>query len=153
MKKFRVFAIAILALLTFGISVSAEVLNRPAYWEFDVAQNLPVLVIESQRMPYIAAHIRDAQAAGYPSVLRRLKNKTQSERNRDAACAELPSPRPSGMQCDEYPFASTYEGGANSSARLVPEKEQEIQGGVMSGFYRRRANNIQDGTPFIVRVN
>ncbi len=55
MKKIRVFAIAILALLTFGISVSAEVLNRPAYWEFDVAQNLPVLVIKSEKMPILTS--------------------------------------------------------------------------------------------------
>ena len=149
MKRIRVFAIAILALLTFGVSVSAEVLNRPAYWEFDVAQNLPVLVIKSEKMPNIAAHIKQAQANGKASTLTRITDKAQIDANREAACGRFV--RQGNLECDEYPFASTREGGSGASTRGVPPREQRVQGGTMSSFYRYQ--NIRNGSQFIVRVN
>ena len=54
------------------------------------------------------------------------------------------------LWCDEYPFASTLEGGqANgSSLMLVPATEQMYQGGMLSAFYAACsvvANDPYDG--------
>jgi hypothetical protein len=52
---------------------------------------------------------------------------------------------------DEYPFASTYEGGSGAQVLGVPLAEQRIQGGSLSRFYQQ--NNIGDGDQFLVRVS
>ncbi len=51
---------------------------------------------------------------------------------------------------DEYPFASTAEGGECATITGVPLGEQRIQGGLLSNFYRE--NDIGDGDPFRVVV-
>ena len=43
--------------------------------------------------------------------------------------------RPDGS-CDEYPFASTDQGGAGASAANVQLRQNRIQGGLIGGFYR-----------------
>ena len=45
---------------------------------------------------------------------------------------------------DEYPYASTYEGGTDSFWAYVPSAEQNIQGGQLSSLYRRV---IESGDP------
>ena len=64
--------------------------------------------------------------------------------------------------CDEYPFASTEEGGSGNqlrvSLRLVPVREQSLQGGLLSAFYtacristtRTSSNPIHDKRTFLV---
>lgn len=54
-------------------------------------------------------HVNSAQISGLPVTLHRA---TAAERaaNRAAACATAPRPRPTGYQCDEYPYASAAEG-------------------------------------------
>lgn len=42
-----------------------------------------------------------------------------------------------GLSRDEYPYASTHEGGTDSFWAYVPKAEQRIQGGQLSGLYRR----------------
>ena len=54
------------------------------------------------------------------------------------------------MSCDEYPFASTYEGGTGAVIAAVPIKENSSQGGQLSAFYRK--NDIQDGGCFEVKI-
>jgi hypothetical protein len=67
--------------------------------------------------PELAAHIRDAQASGLPGAypygdpLTRLVDEGLQEANRNAACPGS-YPRPEGKSCDEYPFASTWQGAA-----------------------------------------
>ncbi|WP_367312967.1 NucA/NucB deoxyribonuclease domain-containing protein [Demequina zhanjiangensis] len=39
------------------------------------------------------------------------------------------------LSCDEYPSASTAEGGPGASIRWVPGREQSKPGGFMAGFY------------------
>ena len=51
---------------------------------------------------------------------------------------------------DEYPFASTLEGGEGADVKLVPIQEQRIQGGVINGFYSK--NNMNPGDCFYVKV-
>lgn len=107
---------------------------------------LPTLEIDSEKMPNIADNVRTAQANGKPNILTRTTDQARIDANRAAACngyCGAGSP-------DEYPFASTYEGGAGAQVRGVPISEQRIQGGTLSRFYLN--NHIGDGGKFKVIV-
>ena len=70
----------------------------------------PVLVYsKSGTYSTVAIHIGKAQASGLPSSLTRTTNSTTITANRKRACPSS-IPRPTGKQCDEYPFASTNQG-------------------------------------------
>ena len=45
------------------------------------------------------------------------------------------TPAPAKMQLDEFPYASTQQGGVNSLARYVPTRQNSIQGGLLRAFY------------------
>ncbi|MGW4995141.1 NucA/NucB deoxyribonuclease domain-containing protein [Streptomyces mirabilis] len=110
----------------------------------------------------IAANIRGIQMRGGMGVpgdtvraLHRLTDRAQIGRNRDVACdGKVTGPRPSGKSCDEYPFASTREGGFQSGWTngwaWVPAKEQSVQGGLLITFYTE--NRVIDGDAFYVQV-
>jgi hypothetical protein len=123
-------------------------------------------------LPNIAANIASIQAAGphhygnsgyspaYP--LHRTTNPTIMNANNNTACP--PSPRPVRLipdvgpppsSCDEYPFASTYEGASQTTkpdwgTASVPVAQQNSQGGLISSFYQ--AQRILDGDAFWVSV-
>ncbi|KAB8315500.1 hypothetical protein SD81_029315 [Tolypothrix campylonemoides VB511288] len=115
------------------------------------AQTPPVVFFLRATLPNIADHIATAQSRGYPNILSRTTDSGRISRNRREACRNfVPGPAPN-TSCDEYPFASTYEGGAGASIRAVPPREQNVQGGILSSFYRQ--NNIPDRGPFQVVVS
>lgn len=102
-------------------------------------------------LPNIKANILNQMAKGAPSWLTRLTDPTQIAANRNVFCP--PSiPRPAGKSCDEYPFASSYEGGGSSPGgyAMVPESENNSQGGLLSSFYS--SNRVLDGDGYIVDV-
>lgn len=108
--------------------------------------NLPTLEIDSSKMPNIADNIRNAQSNGAPNILTRTENQALIDANRRGATKLF-----SGAGSpDEYPFASTYEGGAGAFVKGVPLKEQLIQGGTMSRFYNMFG--IGEGDKFEVLV-
>jgi Deoxyribonuclease NucA/NucB len=106
----------------------------------------PTLTYSARRMPEITGHIQRSQAAGQPGnrsssrPLTKVSSAAQ-EMNRRRACPDALVKRyrreRSGGSCDEYPFASTAQGGRGASTTNVPEREQRIQGGTNSGFYKR----------------
>jgi RHS repeat-associated protein len=61
--------------------------------------------------------------------------------------------RPAGYDCDEYPYASTFNGGdamyelGAVSLRAVPSGDNRIQGAKLKSFYTK--NGIGTGEPFI----
>lgn len=112
------------------------------------SDELPVFIIYSDRMPTIAEHVLSAFRRGHPNTLTYIGGEL-SGKNRKAACLRV-IPRRKGEQCDEYPFASTLEGGSNASIWLVPEKENQRQGGDLSAFIL--LNNIKAGDRFRVEV-
>jgi hypothetical protein len=90
------------------------------------------------------------------------ERKSVSTENRKAACGgklfyngRKPGP-PDGVldpktgarsegdltSCDEYPFASSLEGGAGAIVRGVPIQENRVQGGELSSFLRANANAL-----------
>jgi Deoxyribonuclease NucA/NucB len=133
-------AILLLVLLVLvGLLLDALTVDR------DREERLPVFVVRVKRTPAIAAHIRTAQAAGKPAILHRAVPTPRDRR--PGACRGWRGPG----SCDEYPFASTYEGGpGKASIAGVPLWEQRRQGGDLLGFYRR--HRIGDGDAFVVVV-
>lgn len=72
----------------------------------------------------VSKHIQGALRGGAPSTLSRTDNSTGiASANRSFACgsSKIPSPRPTGYQCDEYPFASSREGGWDGTKTLFTE--------------------------------
>lgn len=80
-----------------------------------------------------------------------LTNIPQQRENREYACGESSTSyksdlvrqwRVEGLSCDEYPFASTEEGGRGllpdrePSIRAVPRRANSSQGGTLRGCYR-----------------
>ena len=110
----------------------------------------PTIRFPCSRMPSVCANMRYAIRLGKPSRLTRTTNRAQIRRNRrNAPCRHLRR-RPAGHNCDEYPFASTFQGGRGSVVRMVPRRENSIQGAVLGAFYRR--NRIGHGGCFRVSV-
>jgi hypothetical protein len=94
--------------------------------------DLPRLTIDAGRMPGIAQNIQSAQDAGLPSILNRETEQAIIDANRAAATRGFRGPG----SPDEYPFASTTQGGAGARVSGVPLIEQKIQGGILSRFYQ-----------------
>jgi hypothetical protein len=88
--------------------------------------------------------------------LHRLVDPAQVDKNRDEVCGrKVRGPAPKGMSCDEYPFATTEEGGTkltekNRSWAWVPTAQQNSQGGLVRAFYY--ANRVLNGDAFWVKV-
>jgi hypothetical protein len=97
--------------------------------------------------------------------LRRLMDPAKRRANHDAAvrvCTDVwgPGYATGGMECDEYPFQSTYEGANEStggvpgawhgSARPIPAADNGRGGTLLANFYG--ANRILDNDRFTVTV-
>ncbi|MEI8376839.1 MAG: NucA/NucB deoxyribonuclease domain-containing protein, partial [Planctomycetota bacterium] len=106
---------------------------------------LPTLEISASRYPGLAENIYHAQMAGHPQVLTYGGNQAL---NRAAALQDVP--RIVGLSRDEYPFASTMEGGKGSWVGHIAPSQQNAQGGILKNFYEQ--NNIQPGTQFRVKI-
>lgn len=109
--------------------------------------DLKFVVIDAAKMPFIARNISTAWQAGHPGVL--TKDRAAEAANRRKVC--LPSfPRVHGGQCDEFPFASTRQGGEGAQEQEVPARENQCQGGTLSRRYV--AAGIGDGDDFLVVI-
>jgi RHS repeat-associated protein len=125
-------------------------------------EDCPTLYISKtfDDMPQIAQHIEDAQNAGpyHSSVELHVGDRTEQFRiaNRRAVLKGKGSAGTdasgSPLEWDEYPFASTKEGGdpKTASVRAVPWLEQRRQGGVVNAFYN--AQVLMPGDCFYVRI-
>lgn len=115
-------------------------------------KNLPVVTFSRSRAPGIAANFDTATRQGAPTVLQRTSS-AAAKSNRANALKGVPSRRLAGMSWDEFPFASTTQGGGvlgkTLFRRLVPNSEQWYQGGKLNSFYQKF--NIQVGDWFRVK--
>ncbi|KJK46340.1 hypothetical protein UK23_23775 [Lentzea aerocolonigenes] len=112
-------------------------------------KNLAVLPVDAARMPNIALHTKLAWAAGHPALLHRGEVGSGTA-NRALACTAAVKAQYKPNSCDEYPHASSQEGGANASTAGVPAGEQRIQGGIVNATYS--TNNLQPGDEFLVVI-
>jgi len=70
--------------------------------------------------------------------------KIKQQNRNNAGCIGSPCNTGSfGTSCDEFPFASTMDGGAGAVFSCIPVLAQNIQGGVISSFKQR--NLMQSG--------
>jgi hypothetical protein len=104
---------------------------------------LRVLVVDASRIPFIARNTKLAWESGLPAIL--TMDRSSQIDNRKLACGTF-KPRYGG-QCDEYPMASTAEGGADARTEEVPGRENGCQG----GLYVRRYPS--DGEQFLVIIS
>ncbi|MFJ6569361.1 hypothetical protein ACIQNU_18245 [Streptomyces sp. NPDC091292] len=79
----------------------------------------PTLNYSLALYPQLAGHIRDAQNSGLPgapgdTALERLTDTDKRDDNRNRSCPSR-YPRPDGKSCDEYPFASTWQGASTAN--------------------------------------
>jgi hypothetical protein len=97
-------------------------------------------------LPNIAANIAAVQAAGPHHYGRKAdesplrRNTALEAANRAVACPDSLT-RPTGQSCDEYPFARTDQGAAQTQQpdwgyAMVPVGEQNSQGGLLASFYK-----------------
>ncbi|MGW6455111.1 NucA/NucB deoxyribonuclease domain-containing protein [Streptomyces sp. NPDC055078] len=113
-------------------------------------------------LPNISRHIRNVQAGGghygrpgSGKPLHREANQARADQNRQAVCPRGQRPPGPGLSCDEYPFATTREGGTNVPANSrgtawVPQQEQNQQGGRITTFHKKE--RVIDRDAFWVKV-
>ncbi|MFI0220056.1 NucA/NucB deoxyribonuclease domain-containing protein [Streptomyces lydicus] len=128
-------------------------------------------------IPFVNTNMKLGQAGphhfGKPggTPLHRLTGETAIEANRRAACGHFPKPAngqygwvvipaPPGKtnattpSCDEYPFASSKEGGnkypADQKLKWVPKGSNDAQGRALNRFYG--PNRVLDGDPYFINM-
>ncbi|KAL3836377.1 hypothetical protein ACJMK2_021810 [Sinanodonta woodiana] len=79
---------------------------------------VPNLDFDCTNIPRVCQNIKNAIARG----------KTRLQKNRRAACSKVTCTG-TNNSCDEYPFASTSQGGAGATTMCVPLSENNSQGG------------------------
>lgn len=112
--------------------------------------------VDMSGLHHIAKNIRKVQGRGIhvgrpfgPHPLHRTTSKQEADHNRRLVCPKS-LPRPKGYQCDEYPFASAFEGGKrlppiDRIIGFVPKKENARQGVILKQFYAN--NRLFRGSP------
>ena len=145
--KVLLFLLAILVSFTLILLLPSATLKPQASLH---AQGIPRVNFSRSVVPGVAGHIARAQRQGKPRTLNRLTGRRRIDRNRRQACRNF-QPIPGVLSCDEYPFASSRQGGRGASVAGVPPVENNIQGGILSVFYR--VNLIPNGGPFRVTTS
>lgn len=123
---------------TYDVSTTNAAVDQVA-WHIDWAQNNLV------GKPGL-------EGKGQP--LTRLLFDSDINSNRYYACRGAPKPRPKNQQCDEYPFATSYQGAMfqqnNYSCQMVPAPENTTEGNIRGQWYA--TNRMGNGDAFWVHV-
>ncbi|MFJ2134392.1 NucA/NucB deoxyribonuclease domain-containing protein [Streptomyces sp. NPDC087845] len=121
------------------------------------ATAMPVHTIDRARFPDVASNFDDAIANGNSPIVNRLTGRANIRSNRNAAQAGLPRPDSLGtdvngglLSWEEYPFASTAQGGAGATTRLI-NRTQNTTHGRDSLWPFLRDNGVNNGDPYYVR--
>jgi RHS repeat-associated protein len=118
---------------------------------YDPATGLPILQVSQSATPTIHQNIQTAVQNGAPTTLSRADDAGKRQNRADALRGM--GKRKKGQSLDEYPYASSQQGGGKAKgARVssVPAREQNIQGGQMSSFYKQAG--LKPGDPYIVKL-
>jgi uncharacterized Zn-binding protein involved in type VI secretion len=113
------------------------------------APAVPVIVFDQATFPQKYANIKAYLKNKKSKTLTRQTSKSAIRANRRAALKGV-SKGPPNTSLDEFPFASSTQGGAGASVAAIPTSEQNAQGGKMSSFYQN--NNITNGKSFKVQI-
>jgi hypothetical protein len=125
----------------------------------------PVFILSGSARPVSpkhAAFVKAALAAGKPGApggvpLHREANAAKKDANRAEACRGfVKRPSPPGTppleqdSCDEFPFAGTKEGGANTLTEHVPLGDNQNGGNKYQQFIMQ--NRVWDNDEFFILV-
>ncbi|GIJ10586.1 RHS repeat-associated core domain-containing protein [Micromonospora sp. NPDC049891] len=115
---------------------------------------LPVHEINRNRYPDVADNFENAIRNGHSPIVTRQTGRSNVRANRNAAQAGEPRPDSLGrnLSWEEYPFASTREGGAGAQLRLI-DRTQNTSHGRDSLWPFLRDNGVANGDRYYVRVN
>ena len=119
---------------------------------------LPAFIptVDMSSLPVIAKNIRKVQGRGSHvgkpggrNPLNRTSTQQEADHNRRLVCPKRLK-RPPGSQCDEYPFASSWQGGTklppiDRTISWVPAHENRLQGAILKNFYKD--NRVLRGSP------
>ncbi|NEO15350.1 MULTISPECIES: NucA/NucB deoxyribonuclease domain-containing protein [unclassified Moorena] len=115
---------------------------------------IPTIFFQRSKCPSIYANMSAAfRRRNNPIILQRTTVKSRIRKNRRLSCGKFKKiwgPPPKGFNCDEYPFASTVQGGAGAHAGYVWANQNSKQGASLVKFYRQEG--IGHGSSFQVRI-
>lgn len=159
------------ALISAGASQDNIVKARMAYYRGMEGQ-LPTFEVVRSRWPNIAEHTEEFLAQGDEeggAILTYMEERplapddpyraylgVQTNRDRNRLQAQtrgqqlVSSRHGRDTEIDEFPYASTYEGGIDSSIMHVPQSENRSHGGSLRGFFA--SSGLKDGYQFRVTV-
>jgi RHS repeat-associated protein len=123
----------------------AQILFRSLKEQANSQQSIKgVHLVMEETTPNIYRHTLNAFRLGKPEILHYDSDlQRRSQRRRDAI-GKLPTKL--GYQRDEYPYASTFEGGLGALVEYVPSSENSSQGGTLGGLYGK----LKQGEAFLV---
>lgn len=110
---------------------------------------LPELVFDVADFPNKTEVMREGMNGGDRMTLTRQTGRSKIRKTRRAA---LKGKKKAGANksLDEFPFASSKQGGKGAAVAPIPVSEQCKQGGKMSAFYQK--HGIGDGDSFVVKI-
>lgn len=112
----------------------------------EAAKDLAAAYIDPSRYPAVAGHVREAIGKGHPDIL--THDPKNARKNRRDSLRGIPTaPK---MQRDEYPFASTKEGGKGASVKSVPEADNMGCGSAV--MHQCRKQGVKPGDQYRVVV-
>jgi hypothetical protein len=128
---------------------------------FNLTSNAQTITFDGNDLPCITYNIAVGFANSQPSLLTRTTDGLKIAANRRAACgSSTAAGKETTIQnkntgeilfsCDEYPFASSMQGGAGAQAMVVPFYENSSQGGQLSAFYK--TNGIINNSTYNVAL-
>jgi len=126
--------------------VDAQIAFSAFKRESESKSNFSIHFVFESITPNIYKHTLNSFRKGQPQVLHYDPDKTRQNKRREEARKNYPSRGKEGLQRDEYPYASTYEGGEGANIAYVPSKENRTQGRDLSIMYR----TLNDEDPFLV---
>lgn len=117
-----------------------------------VNTRMPVHEIDRNVHAPQANNVEKAMENGTSPIVTRMEGEAAQRANRNAAQAHAPRPRrfAANATWEEFPFASTYEGGQGATPTLSPGSVNSSHGQALKTFYQQ--NGIKDGDLFYVRV-
>ncbi|HEV2453565.1 MAG TPA: RHS repeat-associated core domain-containing protein [Verrucomicrobiae bacterium] len=119
------------------------------------AKEDPIKVIPMPRaiIPKVADNITAAFLMGKPPELERCLPEQVALNREDAIGPYIATHGPAGLgkSLDEYPFASSVQGGIGARVTPVPEWQNWVQGGIISACYRIEGI-LPEETPYTVVV-
>ncbi len=113
------------------------------------APSTPVLEFDSADFPNKTKNMKKKMGKGKRKKLTRQTGRSKIRKNRRAALKGKKKAG-TGKSLDEFPFASSKQGGKGAAVAAIPTSEQNAQGGKLSSFYQK--HNLKHGDSYWVKV-